>query len=252
MSNDVMDSVRGAGSAIGEAVSIFMLHPSTAKRALEVGFPDPFAAYFVGRGGVLGEATAETVNSVFVVFEPNMVRTCWNNGVGVKGALGAAAWYWAEAADFGRQQLADAERMERLAALGEKVNAAAWDTNLPLFAGWRAMPLADDVAARAFQVMFILRELRAGIHFNALTVAGISPVEAHLLSKGEATAAFMGWQPPYVACEDKRDRYVEAEDATNRRMADLMTSVLVEDEVTELAGLSAEARACIKTSAFAR
>lgn len=252
MNTDVMDSVRKAGSAIGEAVSIFMLHPSIAKRAMEAGYPDPFAAYFVGRGGVLGETTADTVNSVFVVFEPSLVRTCWEKGIGVQGALAAAAWYWNEAAEFGRQHLAGVEGLERLSALAEQVNAASPDTNLPLFAGWRAMPLADDAAARALQVMFVLRELRAGIHFNALTLAGISAVEAHLLSKGAATAAFMGWQPPYPDCEDKRDRYMEAEQATNRRMTELFESALSTGEAEELAGLSAAARAGIKSSAFAK
>ena len=75
----VSDAVPAAGAAIGEAVSIFMLHPETSQEGLDAGYPDPFAAYFAGRAGVLGDVNAETVNAVFAVFEPNVVKMCWEN-----------------------------------------------------------------------------------------------------------------------------------------------------------------------------
>ena len=36
------------------------------------------------------------------------------------------------------------------------------------------MPLADDDAARALQVMFVLRELRGDVHFNLLVNSRIT------------------------------------------------------------------------------
>ena len=48
-------AVRELGAAAGEAISIFMLHPETSQETLDAGYPDPFAGYFVGRGGVLGD-----------------------------------------------------------------------------------------------------------------------------------------------------------------------------------------------------
>ena len=47
------DAIRTAGAAIGEAIRVFMLHPETVEQGLAAGYPDPFAAYFAGRGGVL-------------------------------------------------------------------------------------------------------------------------------------------------------------------------------------------------------
>ncbi len=76
----ISDAIPAAGAAIGEAISIFMLHPETSQEGLDAGYPDPFAAYFAGRAGVLGDANAETVNAVFAVFEPNVVKMCWETG----------------------------------------------------------------------------------------------------------------------------------------------------------------------------
>ncbi len=240
-------AVRELGAAAGEAISIFMLHPETSQETLDAGYPDPFAGYFVGRGGVLGDTTAETVNAVFAVFEPNVVQLCWRNGLAVRDAAGSAKVYWDQCADFGRRHLAGVAGLERLAELGEKVIAAAPEPGLPLYAGWRAMPLAEDAPARAFQVMFVLRELRAAVHFCALTLSGVTPVEAHLLHKGPEYAAFMGWQPPYPeGAEAKRERYNEVEDQTNRRMGEIIGAALTSDEADELARLSTAALAAMK------
>lgn len=249
MSDTDLDAIRTAGAAIGEAISVFMLNPDTFEKSIAAGYPDPFAAYFAGRGGVLGNATGTTVTAVFAVFEPNLARTCWDKGVAVHDAAESARLYWAQAADFARKYLADAEGLDRFAALGEKVITAADEPGLPLYAGWRAMPLADDAAARAFQVMFVLRELRAAVHFNALTISGLSPVEAHILNHGTDYAAFMGWQPPFVDAADKRELYDAVEDTTNRRMAQIVHSALTSAEIDEFARLSTEILDAVKANA---
>lgn len=243
-----IDAVRTTGAAMGEAVGVFMLHPETFAASLAAGYPDPFSAYFAGRGGALGEATAETVSAVFAVFEPNLVHTCWTTGVAVHGAAGAARIYWEQTADFARRHL-DTPGLDRLAALGEKIVAATPAGGLPLFAAWRAMPLDDDSAARALQVMFVLRELRAGVHFNALTISGITPVEAHMLHRGPEYTAFMGWQAPFADGRDKKDLYASVEEQTNRRMGEIFAAALDDGEAAELADLSAGALAALKQSA---
>jgi hypothetical protein len=249
MSEIDVDAIRTAGAAIGEAVSVFMLNPDTFEKSLAAGYPDPFAAYFAGRGGVLGDATGTTVNAVFAVFEPNLARSCWEKGVAVHDASESCRLYWDQLANFGRTYLTGAQGLDRIAALGEKVIAEAPEPGLPLYAGWRAMPLADDATARALQVMFVLRELRAAVHFNALTISGMSPVEAHILNHGTDYAAFMGWQPPFVDAAGKKDVYDEVEEVTNRRMAQIFQSALTAAEADELARLSVAALASLKSTA---
>ena len=226
-----------------------MLHPETFAESIAAGYQNPFAGYVAGRGGVLGEATGVAVSSVFVVFEPTFLRGMWEEGVAVRGATGAADLYWEQAAGFARRHLAGAEGLDRIAELGEKIVAATPDGGLPLYAGWRTMPLAEDPPARALQVMHILRELRAGVHFNALTISGITPVEAHMLNKGHQYATMFGWPEPFADGADKKDRYAQVEQATNRRMAEIFAAALTPDGAEELARLSASALASLKAAA---
>jgi len=245
---EVDQSVREAGAAMGEALSVFMLHPETFGESIAAGYANPLAGYVAGRGGVLGDATGAAVSSVFTVFEPTFTAACWDEGVAVRGAKGAAEVYWNQVAGFGRKYLAGAEGLDRIAALGEKVIAATPDGGLPLYAGWRAMPLADDVPARALQVMFVLRELRAGVHFGALTVSGVTPVEAHMLHGGKEYTQMFGWPEPFADGADKKDRYADVEAATNRRMAEIVDAAIEADEAAELARLSVGALATLKAN----
>jgi len=239
--NDMLEAARAAGAPIEQAVAVFMLHPQTFGASIAAGYQNPLAGYVAGRGGVLGEATGATVSAVFVVFEPVGLAALWDEGIAVRGAAGAAEVYWQQAADFARAHLAGADGLDRIAALGEKLIAAAPTGGLPLFAGWRAMPLADDAAARALQVMFVLRELRAGVHFNALTASGIAPIEAHMLNKGPQYAAMFGWPEPYADGADKQQHYDEVEQVTNQWMAGLFAAALDQQEADDLARLSAAA-----------
>lgn len=245
---DILDATAATGTAMEQAVSVFMLHPETFGESIAAGYQNPLAGYVAGRGGVLGEANGATVSSVFAVFEPTSLSAMWDEGVAVRGAAGAAQLYWEQVAGFGRKYLSGAQGLDRIAALGEKVIAVTPIAGLPLFAGWRAMPLADDAPARALQVMFVLRELRAGVHFNALTISGIAPIEAHMLNKGPQYAAMFGWPEPFADGADKKDRFVETEQATNRRMAEIFGAALDAAEAEELGRLSTAALASLRAA----
>ncbi|BDX33760.1 hypothetical protein TUM20985_43070 [Mycobacterium antarcticum] len=247
--NDLLQATQAAGGPIEQAVAMFMLHPETFAESIAAGYENPFAGYVAGRGGVLGEATGVAVSSVFVVFEPTFLQSLWEEGIAVRGAAGAADLYWEQTAGFGRRHLVGAAGLDRLAELGEKVIAATPGAGLPLYAGWRTMPLADDAPARAMQVMFILRELRAGMHFNLLTNSGISFIEAHMLNKGQEYASMFGWPEPFADGDDKAVRYAEVEEQTNLRMAEILGAALEESEPAELARLSADAVQSLKNGA---
>ncbi|MGE2836179.1 SCO6745 family protein [Mycobacterium sp. SMC-4] len=245
---DLQEAVADAGAAIEHAVAVFMLHPETFGGSAAAGYENPLSGYVAGRGGVLGEASGTSVAAIFAVFEPTGLSAMWDEGVAVRGAAGAAQLYWEQTAEFGRKYLSGADDLERLAALGEKVIAHTPTAGLPLYAGWREMPLAQDGPARALQVMFVLRELRAGLHFGALALAGIAPIEAHMLNKGPQYAAMFGWPEPYADGADKKDRYDDAEQATNRRMTEILTAALDPAEVSELARLSSAALASLQAA----
>ena len=233
---------------MGEAIGIFMLHPETFAGSVATGYTNPLAGYVAGRGGVLGEATGATVAAVFAIFEPATLAALWEEGIAVRGAAGAAAVYWDQLADFARKYLAGAGGLARIAELGEKVIATTSGSGLPLFTGWRAMPLADDAPARAAQVMFVLRELRGDVHLNLLSASGVTPVEAHMLGHDENYTRMFGWPEPFADGADKKERYAEVDAATNRRMTEILQDALSDEEIDELARLSAAALVSLKAA----
>lgn len=247
--NVMFEAARAAGAPIEQAVALFMLHPETFAESIAAGYEQPFAGYVAGRGGVLGEATGSAIASVFVVFEPAFIANLWQKGVAVRGAAGAAEFYWEQAADFARKYLSGVQGLDRVAELGEKLIAVTPGAGLPLYAGWRAMPFAADVPARAFQVMFVLRELRGAVYFSALSLSGITPVEAHMLNKGHEYATMFGWPAPFADGAGKKDRYHEVERKTNQRMGEIFGSALEQTEAADLARLSLDVLTTLKANA---
>ncbi len=245
------EAVQQIGEAAGEAGGIFMLHPETFAGSIAAGYANPLAGYVAGRGGVLGDATGTTVAAIFAIFEPNFVGAMWDEGVAVRGAAGAAAVYWDQIAEFGRKYLSGAQGVARIGELGQKVIAATPTMGLPMFAGWRAMPLAGpgqdaDDAARALQVLFVLRELRGAVHFNLRSNSGITAVESHMLHGGAEYTRMFGWPEPFADGAGKEVRYAEVEAATNHRMTQIFDAALDRGEIEELARLSSGALEYLK------
>jgi len=235
----VMDAAKTAAGPIEAIGATYMLHPETFKRTEENGYPHPFAGYFAGRGGVLGDVDAATVSSVFTVFEPSIVAMFWDQGKPVHGPAKGAELYQEMIAAWGRDHLTGQSGLDRIAELGEKVIEAAPTDELPLFAGWKAVPRASDAPARAMQVLFVLRELRGAIHFAALNASGLTPVEAHLINKGEQYCQMFGWSEPFPDVSHLKGRRDEVEEITNQREAEIWAQALTADEANELAGLVA-------------
>ena len=241
------DAIPAAGAAIGEAISIFMLHPETSQEGLDAGYPDPFAAYFAGRAGVLGDANAETVNAVFAVFEPNVVKMCWETGTKVRGCR-----------RVGRLLLGPARRLrppapERRAGAGSLCRA--WGKGhcgrprqrpaaVRRLAGHaagrrraRARVSGDDGAARAARRRALLR---------AVAVRGERRSKPTCSTGAPNTRLSWAGSRPIPDGADKKDRYAATEELTNRRMAEIVGAALSDEEVDELARLSAAVLAALK------
>jgi hypothetical protein len=234
----VAAATSAAAGPIENIGATWMLDPEQHEISKQSGYQHEFMGYMAGRAGVLGDVNVEVVQSILGVFEPGVVEMLWNGGVPVHGAKGGAELYFSQAADWGRKKLAGAEGLDRIVELGEKVIDAAPTQGLPLFVGWKNLPRVDDAPGRAMQVLLVLRELRGAIHLAAVAVGGLSPVEAHLLNKGAEYCAFFGWPEPYPSVDHLKGKRDEIEEATNKRMAEIVGSVLSAEEAEELARLS--------------
>ena len=85
-----LDLVRATSVPIHDIGTAAYLSPDIAGWAAEWGWSNPFAFYFAGRGGMLGDVGAEVVTSTLGWFAPGAVQAMYNEGIGVAPAEGEA------------------------------------------------------------------------------------------------------------------------------------------------------------------
>lgn len=231
------ETVQSADKILHDVGSAWMLHPETAARGVAHGYPKHLAFYFTGRGGVLGNVDAEVVTAAMGWWHPGIVRLMWDRGLAVASAKESARRYFQACADWADEHLQGFEQADRFAELAGQVVAGAEGSGLPLFAGWRATPLADGGPARALQLVHVLREWRGAVHLVATTAAGLDPLAAILTNEGEQQARFFGWRDELPDCTHLKDRHTQAEDTTNRLIADTYERTLTPAERAEFVDL---------------
>jgi hypothetical protein len=218
-SMDTSTLVGAVSPTINAAGTAFMFDAGTMAAGDPLGL-DGLSMYVLGRGGVLGDVDADVVAASFAVFNPAVVRMMWEGARAKCGATEASAAYHEACAAFGRARLADVDGLDRYAEAAEAVVRSASIVGMPLFAGWRAQPLADDLPGRAMQLTNVLREHRGSAHVVGIAAAGLTGAQAHFLAKGDAQMQMMGWQEPWPDVTGLEDRLTEAEATTDRIVVD--------------------------------
>ena len=178
---------------IGELGWAYYFDPATVARGERLGL-DPFAFYFLGRGGVLGDVEASVVQSAFGYFNPAVLAAMWDAGRAKVAPRDAGREYLEAAHDFGRARLAGAEGLEGLIGAATQVLDAARTevAGLTLFAAAAAEPVPADAPAAAMHQVTVLRELRGSAHLLAVVAEGLSPRTAHFVRRPEMYTTF-GW-----------------------------------------------------------
>ena len=183
-----LDVVKATSVPVHDIGTSAYLSPDIAGWAAEWGWPNPFAFYFAGRGGMLGDVSADVVTSAFGWFEPNAVRAMYSEGIAVAGATNAAMRMAEAHGRWGEKHYGDVDGLEKIVAVAEQLVDGLEGSAIPLFVGWRDAPRSDSSPGRAAQLMQILREWRGGIHLVATTAVGLSPLEAILTNEGPGQA----------------------------------------------------------------
>jgi hypothetical protein len=219
-------AVRATSVPIHDIGTAIYLSPDVMGWAAEWGWSNPFAFYFAGRGGMLGDVGADVVTSVFGWFEPNAVKAMYTEGVGVATASEAAARMAEAHSKWGRKHYADVEGLDGIVAVTEELVGGLEGSAIPVFVGWRDAERCDSTAGRAAQLMQILREWRGGLHLVSTTAAGLSPLEAILTNEGEGQAKFFGWPEPFPDITAIKAKHDEAEAMTDRLCASTLVQAL--------------------------
>lgn len=213
---------------------LFMKSSLAQERATEFGLGG-FAYYFGGRGSVLGEVDADVVASIFGFFPTDFVRRHWAKARSAARPEEFLQHYLQTCHTWGRERLSGIESPERLAELLSKVVNAAETPLLPLFAGWRAVPLPDEPLPRVAQLSHVLREHRGGLHLCAVRSGGMTPLQAiRTREDGDKRARFLGWSSETDdVTEALRKQRADVEDLTDE-LATPAYAALDEQELAEL------------------
>jgi hypothetical protein len=231
-------AVQDAALAVVKATSVPIhdigtaayLSPDVAAWGAGWGWSNPFAFYFAGRGGMLGDVTSDVVTSAMGWFEPNAVQAMFSEGIAVAGATGAAARMAQAHGMWGEKHYGDVEGLEEIVSVTEELVEGLEGSAIPLFVGWRRADRSEAASGRAAQLMQVLREWRGGIHLVATTAVGLSPLEAILTNEGRGQARFLGWSEPFPDSSSLKERHDEAEEITDRLCAAALAAALGEGQ----------------------
>jgi hypothetical protein len=223
---DALALVRATSVPIHDIGTAIYLSPDVMALAKEWGWDNPFAFYFAGRGGMLGDVSPDVVTAVLGWFEPGAVRAMYTEGVGVAGASGAAKRMAEAHTAWGDKHFADVEDLESIVSVTEELVGGLEGSALPLFVGWREAAASATPGGRAAQLMQILREWRGGVHLVATTAVGLSPLEAILTNEGPGQAKFFGWAEPFDDWTSIKAKHDEAEAMTDALCASALSQAL--------------------------
>lgn len=219
----------------------FMLDGATYAVGGDAGF-NGMDFYGAGRGGVLGDVSADVVAAALVFFNPSVVEGAWEGSRDVMSRSAAAELFAGCLVTWAGEHLGDDVDWARLAELAGKVVDNASIGGAPVFAGWRALPVPTDPKAAALHQLNALRELRMARHGAAVTAVGldIGPTVCHA---SPHMAGIFGWEGAEIG-HDVPAKWDEAEALTNRA-TDHDYAVLDDAEAEEFVALCTAATAAV-------
>lgn len=226
-----------AKAPIGDLGGAWMASDAEEQALLDAGLVD-WQLYFLGRHGVLGDVDPDVILAAAFVFPTDHFRREWRAARAVMSPDEGLRRYLALCHLWGREKLAGFTGLQRLTQLGQKVIDSSDIVGLPLFAGWRAVPLPSDPSERAAQVLQVLREHRGACHGVALAALQLDPLIAILANQGGAeNAVEYGWEPPFPSVtEADRTLRARVEELTDDLVAGAYGGLTV-GEQTELVDL---------------
>lgn len=188
---------------------------------------DFLPGYVWGRAAALGSPTASVVAATFGVFEPGLIAAVYEAG----SALVPRDDILAAREDGGTASVAAIADPDDCAAVADPLLAVLADLDglgRPLFSALRALPVPTSPAGRLWRAAELVREHRGDGHLAALVAAGLTAVEANVLTErwlgfglGEYSAT-RGFGPPQLgaAVANLQARgWLDGDDLTDRGRA---------------------------------
>jgi hypothetical protein len=213
----------------------FYFDPGTKERAKEHGLHS-LQFYGLGRGGVLGDVDRNTVDRAFTFFDPGVFDFLWDNAREKADPAETASAYVQAAYEFADRTFGAVpiDVLARYASAAHKVIGSLDVGQHLLVDGYRQYPVPENAVHAAYLGAILMRELRGGVHIEAVQSVGLSPLEACYL-QGPGVFKMHGYQDDNVpdVTEEHRNLKVQAEERTDTMMAECF-SVLSDVERQDL------------------
>ncbi len=214
----------------------FYFDPLTRTSGKELGL-NVYEFYGLGRGGVLGDVEAATVQEAFNFFDPSIIDSLWTNARAKANPVQAASEHVRAAYAFADRTFGGID-LSVLSAFADAVRRMVEQLDrgvCPLVDGYLAVPAPIDPVHAAYLATIFLRELRGGLHILATREIGLDPLVACYL-QDPGVFALHGYKEeasPTVT-EELTQQKAQAEELTDAAMAACF-AMLTEDERTAIA-----------------
>ena len=162
---------------------------------------DVLQGYVWSRGCVLGEPDGSVVAAAFGVFEPGLIGQLYDAARAAAGLADIRAAREAGAVAALRTVLGAPEQVAEVTGALRRAAEAMDTAGRPLFAGLAGMPWPADELGRLWHACAMLRELRGDSHLAACMAAGLTGLQANILTELQvgwplhSYTATRGWPP---------------------------------------------------------
>jgi len=157
--------------------------PSTNDLAPNYGL-NVYEFYGLGRAGVLGNVTPQEVVDIFAFFHENAINFLWTAALPKADPVAIAAEHIKAAYVFADKTFGgiDTSTLSAFATAAFKVIAAVPQGEFPLVDGYKQYEQPSNPIHAAMLATILLRELRGGVHTEAVREVGLSFKDACYLS----------------------------------------------------------------------
>lgn len=160
----------------------FYFSPSTVERAKAIGL-NVYQFYGLGRGGVLGDADYDTVFDAFTFFSHPAMGMLWTASREHADPAQSAEAYLDAAYAYADLTFGaiDIDVLDAFARAARKVVNAVPPGRHALFDGYAKFEVSANALHAAYLGAILLRELRGGVHIDAVHEVEMTPEEAAYL-----------------------------------------------------------------------